>query len=482
MSVSALYLDQESIARRLISLSDRTGYDIVQKHGQRIYGGPPPGWAGPQPGKGTEVYCYRIPRDCFEDELVPVFSSVGKIFELRLMIEFSGTNRSYCYVRYCTQDEAREAINKLSNHYIRPGYPLAITRSVDNRKLSIKTIPSLDNETEEDVIQELRNVVEGVDRVKFQSCGWVEVEFSTHRLAALARRQLVPGNVVMFDRVAVKQVDWADPEVEKMANDSQGKVICVRNIPYSLTEHEIGEMFNSLSGGQVINVVRVRNTMLVSFVSQEGAMNAMERSRDAQMGGVMLEVNWWSQKRLDRTSYSSQPRFLAHQYTQQQLGGSQEAMGRTGPGIMQEQVDSYSVNRDMALLAQRNMMFSQQASQMSHPPPGYGLSQMTQAFSGLGFAAQSRLHPLYHPLLPQFPPPSSLHPTPPSTRHTAQATQYLLPISKPATAPNPPVSNSQYMQGDTPMFPSISTRPDSPRPVMVVPPVYRGMGNTKQYQ
>ena len=39
-------------------------------------------------------------RDCFEDELVPVFASVGKIYELRLMIEFSGTNRTYCYVRY----------------------------------------------------------------------------------------------------------------------------------------------------------------------------------------------------------------------------------------------------------------------------------------------------------------------------------------------------------------------------------------------
>ena len=32
-------------------------------------------------------------RDCFEDEIVPVFSSVGRIYELRMMIEFSGANR-----------------------------------------------------------------------------------------------------------------------------------------------------------------------------------------------------------------------------------------------------------------------------------------------------------------------------------------------------------------------------------------------------
>ena len=44
-----------------------------------------------------KIHCFT--RDCFEDELVPVFASVGRIYELRLMIEFSGTNRTYCYVR-----------------------------------------------------------------------------------------------------------------------------------------------------------------------------------------------------------------------------------------------------------------------------------------------------------------------------------------------------------------------------------------------
>ena len=131
------------------------------------------------------MYCFRISRDCFEDKLGPVFSSVGRIYELRLMIEFSGTIRSYCYVRYTTQEEA---INKLNNFYIRPGHSLAVTRSVDNMKLSIKNIPAFDKETEEQIVLELRTVVEGVDRVRFQPRGWVEVEFSTHRLAALARR------------------------------------------------------------------------------------------------------------------------------------------------------------------------------------------------------------------------------------------------------------------------------------------------------
>ena len=132
-----------------MDLSRRTGYNVSQQHGQRIFGGPPPDWSGPSPGRGTEVYCYKIPRDCFEDELVPVFQTIGKLYELRLMIEFSGANRSYCYVRYCNPDDARAAIKSLHNYQIRPGYPLAVTESVDNRRLCIKTQPPLDHDVTE---------------------------------------------------------------------------------------------------------------------------------------------------------------------------------------------------------------------------------------------------------------------------------------------------------------------------------------------
>ena len=54
-------------------------------------------------------------------------------------------------------------------------------------------------------------------------------------------------------------------------------------------------------------MLRTRNMVLVTFVSQEGALLATERSRGIDLEGSKLEVNWWSQRRLDRGSYSSQP-------------------------------------------------------------------------------------------------------------------------------------------------------------------------------
>ena len=76
----------------LQQLMERTGCGIVQVNGQRHYG-PPSDWTGSPPPRGSEVFVGKIPRDCFEDELVPIFERVGYIYEMRLMMEYTGQNR-----------------------------------------------------------------------------------------------------------------------------------------------------------------------------------------------------------------------------------------------------------------------------------------------------------------------------------------------------------------------------------------------------
>ena len=76
----------------LQQLMERTGCGIVQVNGQRHYG-PPSNWTGPPPPRGSEVFVGKIPRDCYEDELVPIFERAGYIYEIRLMMEYTGQNR-----------------------------------------------------------------------------------------------------------------------------------------------------------------------------------------------------------------------------------------------------------------------------------------------------------------------------------------------------------------------------------------------------
>lgn len=54
-----------------------------QENGQRRYGGPPPDWNGPPPERGSEIFVGKLPRDLFEDELVPLCE---KVMEGRLSL------------------------------------------------------------------------------------------------------------------------------------------------------------------------------------------------------------------------------------------------------------------------------------------------------------------------------------------------------------------------------------------------------------
>ena len=111
-------------------------------------------------------------------------------------------------------------------------------------------------------------LVSGVIRVKFIARRWLQLEFESHRHAALARRLLVPGNIAIFGRVEIKQVDWADPEVAAKPGKvpesnnmlqlpqhprvGDEKVVVVSNVAADLGEAEKRCWFNILTGGHVV--------------------------------------------------------------------------------------------------------------------------------------------------------------------------------------------------------------------------------------
>merc|ERR1719436_2227361 len=127
------------------------------------------------------------------------------------MVEFSGANRGYCYVKYSNPTEADEARAKLNSLQVRPGVWLACNKSVDNKKISVKTVPPLrQGITDQEILLEMQQFVQGALEVKRIDIRWLEVDFESHRAAAQARRILVPGQVRLFNSSSIKQVDWAD--------------------------------------------------------------------------------------------------------------------------------------------------------------------------------------------------------------------------------------------------------------------------------
>lgn len=62
------------------------------------------------------MFVGKIPRDLYEDELVPLFESAGPIWDLRLMMDpLSGQNRGYAFITYCNKDDAQKAVKLVSS-------------------------------------------------------------------------------------------------------------------------------------------------------------------------------------------------------------------------------------------------------------------------------------------------------------------------------------------------------------------------------
>ncbi|XP_078072631.1 RNA-binding protein 47 isoform X2 [Mustelus asterias] len=291
----------------LLALMERTGYTMVQENGQRKYGGPPPGWEGHPPPRGCEVFIGKIPRDVYEDELVPVFESVGRMYEMRLMMDFDGKNRGYAFVMFTAKHEAKRAVRELNNYEIRPGRLLGVCSSVDNCRLFIGGIPKM--KKREEILEEISKVTEGVLDVivyasaadKMKNRGFAFVEYESHRAAAMARRKLMPGRIQLWGHQIA--VDWAEPEIDVDEDVMETvKILYVRNLMIETMEDTIKKIFSQFNPGCVERVKKIRDYAFVHFTTRDDAVLAMEKLNGIDLEGSYIEVTL--AKPVDKEQYS----------------------------------------------------------------------------------------------------------------------------------------------------------------------------------
>uniref|UniRef100_A0A8B9K0N6 APOBEC1 complementation factor n=1 Tax=Astyanax mexicanus TaxID=7994 RepID=A0A8B9K0N6_ASTMX len=270
------------------------------------YGGPPPGWEGPPPERGSEIFVGKLPRDLFEDELVPLCEKFGKLYEVRMMMDFNGNNRGYAFVTFTTKQEAKNAMKQLNNYEIRNGRLLGVCASVDNCRLFVGGIPK--TKKKEEILAEMKKVTDGVVEVivypsaadKTKNRGFAFVEYESHRAAAMARRKLLPGRIQLWGHAIA--VDWAEPEVE-VDEDTMAtvKILYVRNLMLATTEETIEKEFNSIKPGAVERVKKIRDYAFVHFSQREDAITAMNALNGKIIDGSPIEVTL--AKPVDKDSY-----------------------------------------------------------------------------------------------------------------------------------------------------------------------------------
>ncbi|CDQ56688.1 unnamed protein product [Oncorhynchus mykiss] len=281
---------------KIKALLERTGYTLDVTTGQRKYGGPPPEevFQGAQPGIGTEVFVGKIPRDLYEDELVPLFEKAGTIWDLRLMMDpLSGQNRGYAFITFCGKDAAAEAVKLCDNYEIRSGKYLGVCISVANNRLFVGSIPK--NKTRESILEDFGKVTEGLQEVilyhqpddKKKNRGFCFLEYEDHKSAAQARRRLMSGKVKVWGNPVT--VEWADPVAEPDPDVmAKVKVLFVRKLATPVTEELLEKTFSAF--GKLERVKKLKDYAFVHFEDRDAAVKAMAEMNGKELGGEEIEI------------------------------------------------------------------------------------------------------------------------------------------------------------------------------------------------
>ncbi|CAF0904721.1 unnamed protein product [Brachionus calyciflorus] len=278
-------------------LLKRTGYPLCQENGQRKFG-PPSDWGNKTiPDRGCEAFIGKIPRDCFEDELIPILERIGPIYEFRLMMEYSGFNRGFGFVMYTSREHAKKCVNELNNYEIRKGRMIGVCRSVDNCRLFVGGIPK--NKKRDEILEEMKKVTEDVVNVIVYPCahdktknrGFAFVQYSSHRAAAIARRKLIPNRIQIFGQPIA--VDWAEPEAE-VDEDIMAtvKIVYVRNLMLTTSEETIKIEFEKAIGqGSIERVKKMKDFAFVHFKEREDAISCINKLNGTSIEGSIIELS-----------------------------------------------------------------------------------------------------------------------------------------------------------------------------------------------
>lgn len=156
----------------------------------------------------TEVYVHQIPRDVFEDEVIDLLMQAGTIYKIRWMMDFSGYNRGYFYVKYTNREDAKRAVDLLHGYPLRD-INLKAQLSKDSKVLYFGNLPP--GTTAEGLVYALRRQAVGdivaarLDTGRYKTSCFVA--FKSHRAATKARRLLIPKVCVLNGHNLA--IDWA---------------------------------------------------------------------------------------------------------------------------------------------------------------------------------------------------------------------------------------------------------------------------------
>ncbi|KAK8967251.1 Polyadenylate-binding protein RBP47B [Platanthera guangdongensis] len=247
--------------------------------------------------KEFEVFVGGLDKDATEDDLRKVFTEVGEITEIRLLMNpHTKKNKGFAFLRFATVEQAKRAVNELKNPIIN-GKQCGVAQSQDSDTLFLGNIcktwtkehlkeklKSYGIDKLEDLILVEDNSNEGTNR------GFAFLEFASRADAMDAYRRLQKRDVVFGTERSAKVAfaeSFIEPDDEIM---SQVKTVFLDGIPPAWDEERVKELVNKF--GKIEKIELARNMPaakrkdfgFVTFDVHEAAVACAEGINSAELG------------------------------------------------------------------------------------------------------------------------------------------------------------------------------------------------------
>ncbi|XP_006338907.1 nucleolin-like isoform X1 [Solanum tuberosum] len=295
--------------------------------------------------KEFEIFVGGLDKDATEEDLRKVFSKVGEITEVRLLMNSqTKKNKGFAFLRFATVEQAKRACTELKNPVIN-GKQCGVSPSQDNDTLFLGNICKtwtkealkeklkhygVDNTEDLTLVEDTNN--EGMNR------GFAFLEFSSRSEAMDAFKRLQKRDVVFgVDRPAKVSFEdsFIDPGDEIM---SQVKTVFIDGLAVSWNEDHVRELLKEYGKIRKVELARNRPSAkrkdfgFVTFDTHEAAVTCAKSINNEELGEgdnkVKVRARLSRPLHMGRGKYGGRGEFRPWRMP---MHGSHAPWGRTAP-------------------------------------------------------------------------------------------------------------------------------------------------------
>lgn len=307
--------------------ADPSKYTILQVNGCRYNRAV--GWTDPEPPTSCELYVKNIPRRFKGEDLWPMFERYGKIYNIRVLMDYNDYNRGFAYVKFARESQASLCMELMNYFFVFPGYRLNIQRSTDKSRLFANYIPKdisieVCHDKFKEIFPDMRDFfmppgvvnkhrhrrrhedddeeeedMEDEDEEGNLHRGFAFLEFSCHQEAVAAKKQVYTGVLEIWG--AQVKISWARPHDGGSFKDdgvAQEEVdfyprLFVTPFGYGVRPKTFLDFLEDrVNMDKVVRVELKKPVGIVKVLSVKDGEEIMKQLRGQEFAGQRLHVEW----------------------------------------------------------------------------------------------------------------------------------------------------------------------------------------------